>query len=155
MIFYYWLVCSCTSYYCPIDFCRQFAGLVWLVREVGREPSDKERNKLGLNWFKLSLSWDWALVQLTCIKLMKQAGADLGQAQLKLGLDFHRFRFDFSAFSLIDLVWYKFDLYCVYYLGCFGAYPSLLYGCTGRWSKSVGFVVLYFPEVNMGDVLLC
>ena len=59
------------------------------MREVGREPSDKERNKLGLNWAKLSLSWDWALVQLTCIRLMKQAGAELGQAQLKLGLDFN------------------------------------------------------------------
>ena len=29
-------------------------------------------NKLGLNWAKLSSSWDWALLQSTCIKLMSK-----------------------------------------------------------------------------------
>ena len=40
-------------------------------------------NKLGLSWAKLSSSWDWTLI--VC-------------------------RFGFSEFSLIDLVWYKYDL---------------------------------------------
>ena len=39
-------------------------------------------------------------------KLLKQAGAELGQAQLKLGLDFTLIicRFGFSPFGLIELV---------------------------------------------------
>ena len=42
---------------------------------------------------------------------IEQAGAELGQAQLKLGLDSTLifFRFDFSGFSLIEFVWYTFD----------------------------------------------
>ena len=51
-------------------------------------------------------------------KRMKQAGTELGQAQLKLGLDFNFCRFGFFGFSLIDLVWYKFDLVdLVWYIG--------------------------------------
>ena len=43
---------------------------------------------------------------------------ELGQAQLKLGLDFNFCRFGFFGFSLIDLVWYKFDLVdLVWYIG--------------------------------------
>ena len=30
------------------------------------------KNKQGLSWAKLSSSWDWSLLQLTCIKLMKK-----------------------------------------------------------------------------------
>ena len=36
--------------------------------------------------------------------IRKQAGAELGQAQLKLGLDFTLIFFTFSRFGLIDLV---------------------------------------------------
>ena len=39
---------------------------------------------------------------------MKQAGAELGQAQLKLGLDFNQIQypFGFSKFDLVELVEY-------------------------------------------------
>ena len=54
-----------------------------------------------------------------------QAGAELGQAQLKLGLDFNFLLIGFSGFSLIDLVWYKFDLIdLVWYIG-FGELDSV------------------------------
>ena len=33
-------------------------------------PSDIMTDKLGLYWAKLSLSWDWTLLQLICIKQM-------------------------------------------------------------------------------------
>ena len=56
------------------------------------------RNKLGLSWAKLSSSWDWTLI--FC-------------------------RFGFYGFSLIDLVWCKFDLVdLVCYIG-FGKLGSV------------------------------
>ena len=63
-------------------------------------------NKLGLSWAKLSSSWDWTLLQFSVDlvyldldfilkvwlkKRSEQAGAELGQAQLKLGLDLDLF----------------------------------------------------------------
>ena len=41
------------------------------------------------------------------VNIRIQAGAELGQAQLKLGLDFYLifFRFVFSRFCLVQLVW--------------------------------------------------
>ena len=59
------------------------------------------------------------------VQSKKQAGTELGQAQLKLVLDFIFCRFGFSEFSLIDLVWYKFDLLdLVWYIG-FGKLGSV------------------------------
>ena len=45
----------------------------------------------------------------------KQAGAELGQAQLKLGLDFTLIfcRIDFTGYSLKELVWLI--LFCKFY----------------------------------------
>ena len=48
--------------------------------------------------------------QIFSIESTKQAGAKLGQAQLKLGLDFISIfcRFGFTGNSLVELVWWIF-----------------------------------------------
>ena len=45
----------------------------------------------------------------------KQAGAELGQAQLKLGLNFNLIfcRFGFTGYSLVESVWWT--LFCRFY----------------------------------------
>ena len=50
-----------------------------------------------------------------CYKKLEQAGAELGQAQLKLGLDFTLIfcRIDFTGYSLKELVWLI--LFCKFY----------------------------------------
>ena len=47
------------------------------------------------------------LLQADLRNIYKQAGAELGQAQLKLGLDFTLifFKFGSSRFGLVHLVW--------------------------------------------------
>ena len=55
----------------------------------------------------------------------KQAGTELGQAQLKLGLDFNSLYICFSGFRFIDLVWYKFDLVDLVWYIVFGKLGSV------------------------------
>jgi len=55
------------------------------------------------------------LAYLLYLKEKKQAGAELSQAQLKLGLDFTLIfcRFGFTEYSLVKLVWWI--LFCRFY----------------------------------------
>ena len=53
--------------------------------------------------------------RIGCVRLRKQAGAELGQAQLKLRLDFTLIfcRFGFPGYNLVELVWWI--LFCRFY----------------------------------------
>ena len=53
--------------------------------------------------------------------MYKQAGAELGQAQLKLGSDFTLIfcKFDSSGFNLVELAWWiLFCRFCFVYWDC-------------------------------------
>ena len=60
------------SYMLFSDLC--LLGFRWTDEQVQlKEEMNKTKgNKLGLSWAKLRSSWNWALLQLICIKLIKK-----------------------------------------------------------------------------------